>query len=299
MDGPDIRKVIRRSLLMVFLVSLVVGSGGFYLLLRDQALNDAAEQARLLLASAVGVRQYTDTRITPLVAGLPADQFHEETVPSFAAQAVFRSVSSGAHAFTYRESALDPTAPGDRASPFEVGLIQRFRDQPGLQEIAGDRDMGADRVFYLARPIRITDAQCLSCHDTPQRAPAAMLAKYGSSNGFGWKLGETVGVQWLGLPVTQQFRRTLMLAALLAAGLTLIFVLAYLALSASLEGLVAGPLNGLAVAADAASRSADVSTKLPAGGVREIRRLAEAIDRLRVSLAKALAELGREPPPAP
>lgn len=297
MDNPDIRKVIRRGLLAVLLLALVVGSGGFYLLLRDQALHDAAEQARLLLASAMGVRQYTDSRVAPLIQAAPGGAFHEETVPSFAAQSVFREVSAGERAFTYREAALNPTAPGDRASAFEVGLIERFRSEPGLKEISGDRVMGADRVFYLARPIRITDGQCLTCHDTPARAPPALIAKYGASNGFGWKLGETIGVQWLALPVTQQFQRTWTLTALLAAGLTLIFVIAYLALAAQLELWVAGPLKSLASAADAASRSADATSPLPAGGVEELRRLAAAVDRLRVSLAKALAELGGARPP--
>ena len=299
MDSPDIRKVIRRSLTLVFLVSLIVGSGGFYLMLRDQTLKNAASQARLLLASAMGVRDYTNDRIAPLAGQLPPGVFHEETVPFFAAQSVFARVSAGEHAFTYREAALNPTAPADRASDFEVGLIQRFRADPGLTEISGSRDVGADRVFFLARRIRITDAQCLTCHDTPARAPPAMVAKYGPANGFGWKLGETVGAQMIGLPVTDQFRATLYLATVVAVGLIVIFVMAYLALSTALEVLVAAPLGQLASAADEASRTASAATPLPAGGVGEIRRLAAAIERLRISLAKALAELSAGRPPAP
>ena len=175
----------------------------------------------------------------------PPDVFHEETVPSFAAQTVFRTVSQTQHAFTYREAALNPTAPADRASDFEVGLIQRFRADPKLAEISGDRSVGADRVFYLARPIRITDPACIVCHDTPARAPPAMIAKYGPANGFGWKLNEVVGVQQLSLPVTEQFRDVLTLAVLAGAGLTVIFLTAYLVLASALEALVARPLTRL------------------------------------------------------
>ena len=67
---------------------------------------------------------------------------------------------------------------------------------------------GNQPLFYLARPIRITDAQCLACHDRADRAPAAMLDKYGRGNGFGWRLGETVAVQLLTVPVSQQFNNT-------------------------------------------------------------------------------------------
>src|SRR5579872_774041 len=209
MKSPDIRGAIRSSLAAVFLVSLVIGSAGFYLLLRDQALQEAAGEARLMLTTAIGVRDYTNAHIAPLAAAAPAGDFHEESVPFFAAQTVFRSVSAHERAFTYREAALNPTAPADRASDFEVGLIQRFAADPQLAEVTGDRSVGADRVFYVARPIRIADPACLSCHDTPARAPPAMLAKYGPNNGFGWKLGEVVGVQWLALPVTAQFRQPL------------------------------------------------------------------------------------------
>jgi protein-histidine pros-kinase len=187
----------------------------------------------------------------------------------------------------------------DRASPFELELIRRFRDNPSESEIMGTTVSGDQRVFYLSRPIKITNATCLSCHDTPQRAPAALLAKYGPNNGFGWHMNEIVGAQVLTVPVTQQFRSTIQLVALLAAGLAAIFTVAYFALSAALKATVIEPLDMLAAAADSASRTASVSAPLPLSGVREIRRLSEAIQRLRISLAKALAQLGQDGPRNP
>jgi hypothetical protein len=58
---------------------------------------------------------------------------------------------------------------------------------------------------------------------------------------------------------------------------------------------VASPLDRLAEAADQASRSTTETPALPASGARELRVLGEAIQRLRVSLAKALAQLGQKP----
>ncbi len=293
MNIPTIRSVIRRNLLFVFLIALFAGGGGFYLLLEHAAMDDAEEQARILLSSAMAIRGYTDTHILPNLTAQPDSAFHEETVPSFAAQTVFRSVSAGDNAYTYREAALNPTAPTDRAGPFEVDLIRQFRGDAALQETRGTIDQGGQRLFYLARPIRINDAKCIICHDTPARAPKAMLAKYGPNNGFGWKFHEIVGVQLLTVPVTQQFRSTLQLVAILMGGLALIFAIAYFALSASMEAAVVGPLGALADAAEQASRSTAGAPALPQDGAREIRTLAEAIQRLRVSLAKALAQLSQ------
>jgi hypothetical protein len=66
-------------------------------------------------------------------------------------------------------------------------------------------------------------------------------------------------------------------------------------LTASLDATVSTPLGSLAQAADQASRSTSSAPSLPHSGAREIRVLAEAIQRLRVSLAKALAQIGGKP----
>ncbi len=293
MNIPSIRSVIRRNLTIIFVIALFAGGGGFYLLLKRAAMDNADQQARMMLSSALAIRGYTTTHILPNLSALPANVFHEETVPSFAAQTVFRSVSAGDNAYSYREAALNPTAPSDRAGPFEVDLIRQFRADAALKDMHGTIDQDGQRLFYLARPIRITNEKCIMCHDTPERAPKAMLAKYGPNNGFGWHFNEIVGVQILTVPVTQQFRSTLQLVGILIGGLALIFAIAYFALSASMETAVVTPLGRLADAADQASRSTASNPELPVSGAREIRTLALAIQRLRVSLAKALAQLSQ------
>jgi protein-histidine pros-kinase len=140
--------------------------------------------------------------------------------------------------------------------------------------------------------MRIKDPNCLICHDTPARAPKAMLAKYGPNNGFGWHMGDIIAVQLLTVPVTQQFRSTVALVGILIGGLALIFAVAYFALTAAMEATVAAPLSRLAKAAEQASRSTSIVSELPGSGAREIRVLAEAIQRLRISLMKALAQIG-------
>jgi hypothetical protein len=48
--------------------------------------------------------------------------------------------------------------------------------------------------------VTITDQACLTCHSTAAAAPAALIQTYGSANGFGWKLNETIGAQILSVP---------------------------------------------------------------------------------------------------
>ncbi len=291
MQVPGVRRTVRRILFSVFLISLIVGVGGFYLLLQDRALRQAAAEARILLTSALAIRGYTAENILPKLARLPEGEFHEETVPSYAAQTVFRTVAQTYRAYTYREPALNPTSPADLATPFEVELIQRFRADPRMQELSGVRTAESDRLFYLARPIQVTQEGCLACHSTPDRAPPAMVARYGATAGFGWRLNEVVGVQVLTVPVTEAMKGSLELVGVLGLGLVLVFAVAYLALTFSLDGMVVRPLHALARAAATASQGGDPRLPLPRTGAGEVRELAEAIERLRTSLGKAMVQL--------
>jgi len=73
------------------------------------------------------------------------------------------------------------------------------------------RDLGnaghAEGVsLYLARPFQIKDQACLSCHTTPEMAPAAMVTRYGRDNGFGWQLNEVIGAQLVSVPMSLPIR---------------------------------------------------------------------------------------------
>ena len=288
--------LVRRILLVIFLLSLAGGAGGFFMVLRHRALQGAANEARLLLTTALAVSDYTEENIFPLLDKLPTDRFYEQVVPFHVAQAVFRKVQAHYPAYSYREPALNPTSLDDRPTPFDVELTNRFRDDPSLTDLQGIRQDGDRTVFYLARPIRITDQQCLACHGTADRAPKAMVARYGTVNGFGWTMGETVGVQALSVPITEELRGTTELAVTLAAGLLAIFFVTYVALTASLQVMLVRPLCALARSADLASKTNDAHVELPHSGVSEIHGLAEAIGRLRVSLRKALGQASPTPP---
>jgi Protein of unknown function (DUF3365) len=284
--------VIRRIMISILIVSLVVGAGGVYWMLRYRALETATKTARLMLTTALAIRGFINDRVQVDLPQFTAEKFHQATVPSFAAQTVYRQVQTSFLAYSYREPALNPTNPSDRATPFEVELINRFRADPDLPELRGIRDTEDGSVFYLAKPIKITQESCLLCHSTPERAPPSMIALYGRENGFNWRLNEIVGIQTLTVPIEHELRGAVELAALIAGGLLLVFFATYWALTSSLNMVLVRPLVTLARAADSASRKADQEIVVPQAGASEIRSLGDAIERLRVSLSKALDQLG-------
>jgi len=280
--------IIRRSMVVIFVAALAICAIGLFIIFRGNTYANIEDEARALLATALAVRAYTVEQVVPKLKQLPEDSFHPETVPSYAAQSVFARAGKQNGNYAYREAALNPTNPDDRASAFETELIQRFRGDPTLEEISGTRKSGDALLFYLARPITITDERCLMCHSTPERAPQAMLAQYGSSNGFGWEFGEIVAIQILTVPLSRELQDLFELLLVLLLMLSALFALVYLAVSVPLHQQVIRPLRRLADTAERASLR-DTPTPLPRNGAQELRRLAKAIDRLRTSLARALS----------
>lgn len=292
--GLNTNGIVRIVLISAFVVALLLGTTGFYLVLHDRAIQRQTVEAGRLLSTATAIRNYTDTNVAPSLRAASPDTFHVETVPAFAAQTIYRSVQSSYPGYTYREPALKPTNPSDLPTPFEVGLINKFRADSNLKELTGVRDDGDGRVYYVARPI-VAHEPCLVCHDTPQRAPPGMIAKFGPVNGFGWKAGEIVAIQSLTVPAAEELRETGEMAMILGGGLLLVFIAIYFALTISIDTLLVRPLAELAAAADHASRGLP-GAPLPQSGAREIRDIATAIERLRQSLGKAMKRLPAEDP---
>jgi HAMP domain-containing protein len=284
--------VILAAFAIGFLVAAVVLNRVFV----ESARNQVLQNARIMMTAANAIRTYTADDLVPLLPIEHDGKFVAETVPAFAAQTNFKAVQQSFAGYTYREPALNPTNPNDRPSAVEIDLINRFRTDPKLEELTGVRDNGAGPVFYLARPIKATEP-CLACHSTPDKAPPAMVAKYGASNGFGWQLGEIVGIQTLTVPIAEELKGSVELAVNLAAGLLLIFVATYLAIRYALQVMLVRPLRELSVAAHDASLSTAARVGMPTSGTSEIQDLAQSIRRLHESLLKALRQLSSRPSP--
>ena len=291
MDAHDISRIIRRLLIIVCAIMLVVGTVAAYLTLRGRSILIAEDHARTLLATAQAIRTYTTQQLAPALAHEGQSVHLTASQPSFAAQSIFRIATNTDHGLVYREVAINPTNPADRPSEFEIGLIRGFQDRADLTEVTGLLEGSAHRHFYLATPIRVTDQQCLTCHGDPADAPPTLIARYGSVNGFWWKLNDVVGIQLVTIPVTAHFSSMLQVSLAIALAMLLMFIVFYILLAGALERSIVAPLRSLARVADAASLTGTAEVQPPPGAARELRVLATAIERLRLSLAKALARI--------
>jgi hypothetical protein len=129
------------------------------------------------------------------------NEFHPQSVPAFAATEIFTYLREKFPEYFYKEATLNPTNPRDRTSDWEADVVNQFRGNIKLTEFQKERETPTGPALVLARPIKVGNVSCLTCHSTPDKAPPEMIKLYGTANGFGWKLDEIIGAQIVSVPV--------------------------------------------------------------------------------------------------
>ena len=261
-------------------------------LLEGNAQQQVVDNARIMMETALAMRQYTSKQIKPLLDGQNAHGFLPQTVPAYAATQGFNALREKYPQYTYKEATLDPTnVLQDKATDWEADIVSQFKNQVDTKEIIGVRQSATGPSLYLSHPIRITDAACLSCHSTPAVAPASMIQKYGPDHGFGWHQGDVVGAQIVSVPTSlpEAMARRAFLAVL--GSLVAAFVVTLLLLNVMLTLLVIRPVTRLAQAADQISQGNREVEDLPVRGHDEIAGLATSFNRMQRSLKKAMTML--------
>lgn len=92
------------------------------------------------MEAAQSIRHYTVHEIKPLLAEQLKTEFLPQSVPAYAATQNFQTLREKFPAFIYKEAALNPTNPKNRAVDWESDIIQQFRAENDLHRVIGERD---------------------------------------------------------------------------------------------------------------------------------------------------------------
>jgi HAMP domain-containing protein len=286
--------LLKFNILLVTLVAIALGivASVAHSFLIDNARDQVLQQAQLMMSSASSTRKYTTDELKPLLLKTMAEDniFLPQIVPAYGATTTFSHLRKSFPEYTYKEATLNPTNLQDRASDWESDIIENFRNNPDKKEIIGERMTPTGLALYVAHPIA-AGQNCLECHSTPSAAPESMINKYGSANGFGWKLNEIVAAQIVSVPMelpvsiaTKAFR-TLMIA------LSAAFLAILLAVDLVLYFLILKPVRKLSAVADRVSMGQFEDAELPVRGKDEMDQLTASFNRLFVTVTKALRML--------
>jgi protein-histidine pros-kinase len=256
-------------------------------MLQANAKRESLREAGLMMDSALSMRAYTSEEIVPLLNAQMSKEFLPQSVPSYAATQNFLKLRDHHPEYAYREATLNPTNLRDRAGDWETDIVQQFRNDAHTGEVVGERDTPMGRSLYLARPIR-AEPKCLVCHSTPAAAPASLLARYGSNNGFGWQPHEVIGAQVVSVPLAMATANADRIFHSVMSAIVAILAAAVLIVNAVLYFAVVRPVRRMGRVADEVSLGNLSAGEFPAGGSTELVDLARSFNRMRTSLTKAL-----------
>jgi HAMP domain-containing protein len=276
--------VILAAFAVGFLIAAIVLNRVFI----DNAREQVLQNARIMMTAANAIRTYTAEELVPLLPKERDGKFVPETVPAYAAQKNFKTVQTAFAGFTYREPALNPTNPSDRAQDWEADIIGMFRNDAARNEVVIERDTPLGPTLHLARPIAIRDPTCLTCHSTPTAAPAALAQSYGTANGFGWKLNETIGAQVLSVPMAVPLKLARDAYKTFLVILVAVFAIVCVVLNLLLHYLVIAPVRRVSAMANAVSLGEEGVESYIKPGNDEISSLSVSFNRMRESLKHAM-----------
>lgn len=279
------------AMIVAFAIGLALAGLFSYRFVQENARSEVIQNARIMMQGALAIRKYTAQEIRPLIAAQMTTKFLPHSVPSFAAQTNFKALQTNFPEYTYKEAALNPTNPTDRATDWEADIINLFRNEPNRTELIIERATPTGRSLVLSHPLQVKNKACLGCHSTPEAAPPTMIALYGSANGFGWKMDEIIGAQIVSVPMSVPLAKAHRTFVMFMIMLSAVFVVVMIILNVLLHYVVVKPVTKISAIASAVSMGDLKVEEYQRHGKDEIASLSASFNRMRRSLESAMQML--------
>ena len=278
-------------LLGIFMLGFLIAGYTSYRALQANAREEILQNARLMMESALSMRNYTTTQVKPLLDNQMKYVFLPQSVPAYAATEQFNELRKKHPNFAYKEATLNPSNPRNRASDWEADVVNVFRQTATTTEMVGERETPMGRSLYLARPIQVKSKACLDCHSTVDVAPKTMIELYGNANGFGWKMDEVIGAQIVSVPMAVPVERAEQTFKAFMGSLAAVLLAIFVLLNVMLYTMVIRRVTRLAGIADQVSLGNMDAGEFHTRSKDEIGVLTEAMGRMKASMVQAMKML--------
>ena len=262
----------------------------------NSATTDAKEKGalvfNLLESSRIHFRDNMKPKIKELLNDTTvSENFPAELVSGFAfTRGVWDTFSKKNKDYIFKMATIDPLVPSNKADKEDLQIIARFKENPSHKTFTGMITKNSKTYYYVAQQIQVKP-KCLNCHGDPKKAPAWQRKIYGITNGYNWKNGDIISAHIVYVP----FQATVILAQknswhLIGIGSCIVFLIMVI-IGLSFRYYVLNPLFNLEKRTTEISLGKNLSHSIETGTNDEIGRLAQAIDRLRISVGKMLSKL--------
>ncbi|MDI6801531.1 MAG: DUF3365 domain-containing protein [Thermodesulfovibrionales bacterium] len=278
--------------LFVYLVSLPIIVFVSYYILKKNAVERTVQEANIMLAAWEGSGAYTANILRPLLSQKCGDVTAPEMIKGFfIANEIEKAIKETAGNYSYKVAALNPRNSSHTPDEFEHQKLKEFREGKLTNEWKGFKK-AAGEFYVIMRPLRV-EAECLRCHSDPNNAPKEIVQRYGGEHGFGWKQGEINAVRMVYVPVDIPISSAKKTLAMLSFIYSWFFFVLLIAINIIVEKNIITPIEKFVKVANDISRGQfdkefDVKTN------DEIKTLADAFNRMKISLEKAMDIMRRK-----
>lgn len=198
----DPKKTFSIQLFFIYIVSCLVISYITFFLLKQHAIDNAYNMARLYLTVFSATRHYVSEELRPALERELSGRFILEGMSrSYVAGSITRRALKELPGYLFKNASLNPRNPGNRADEFETGIIYEFRKNLEMKEWKGLITREGQEYYVLARAGERVEEKCLRCHGDPASAPREIIERYVATSGFHMKIGELVDVVISYIPV--------------------------------------------------------------------------------------------------
>lgn len=283
----SIRKRIVFMLATVYIVSLalVVAGGGYFL--EQDVVREAKQKTDLFATVMSNSARYLHNVIRPKAEELlPEDAyFPEGAVGVLMLTEVARYIQEEYPEYIFRFASPNPLNPDNLSDELEDKIISAF-DAGEYNEWKGFAVRDGVKFYAVAKPL-IAGSDCISCHDTPEVAHPSQVDKYGTRAGYGYLEGDVVGARFIYVPTDVIQQEAYKRIGYFSAAFSIFFLLVLFAVDRFVVSSVVKPIEHIVEVSEEISRGKlDVEFNVKTND--EIKLLADAFDRMKVSLAKAM-----------
>ncbi|MBI5026453.1 MAG: DUF3365 domain-containing protein [Nitrospirae bacterium] len=275
-------------LLIVFAISLPIMTFSSYYILKANAIREILEEANIFLVTMESARAYVGKTLRPkLFKELPGRFIVEGMSSTFVATNIANRMNEKLPNYYFKEATLNPLNPKNKVDAFEEEMVKKFRDGTLEKEWRGFKSTPDGEFYVIMRPVVVNDFDCLRCHSNPDIAPPEQREKYGTTNGYGWKMNEIVAVNTIIVPAEvpiKNAKKALILFTSLYGGF---FLFLLIIINRVIKGSIISPIERFVIAAEEISRGR-MDKEFDVKSNDEVRTLADAFTRLKLSLAKAM-----------
>lgn len=293
MRNLKLRSKFRVILVVVYIVSLPFMIMLSYYVLKGNAVREVMQQSNLLLAAWEGAGFYATKVLRPMIARDCGEISTPEKLKAlFIADEMEKQIRSKVGDYSFRRAATNPMNFANKADPFEEQKLIEFREGKITKEWRGLKNTPKGEFYLVMRPV-VVAAECLRCHGDPASAPETIRTRYGTTNGYNWPEGE-ISTLWIievptDIPIASA-KKALLFFSLIYTGF---FFAVLISIDRLIEKSVIAPIEEFAKIADEVSRGR-FEREFTVKTNDEIKTLADAFTRMKLSLAKAMDIMKRK-----